>query len=197
MDKPDWTLLGQHKCSNCPLEEETHPNCPMSLSLVEVIDYFKDNSSFEKVSARTVTHEREYFKETDLQSALKSLIGILMVTSGCPVLGKLRPMTFLHLPFASVDETLFKSLSTYLLAQFFIGQNGGEPDWGLDSIVQIYSEIRTVNSHFLKRLRSIRVQDASINALIELDCFAIEATLFPENHALRELESLFEPYLND
>ncbi len=65
-------------------------------------------------------------------------MGIYMVTSGCPVMGKLKPMVKFHLPFASGEETSYRMVTMYLLAQFFKYKNGKEPDWDLKNLVKIY-----------------------------------------------------------
>ena len=57
-------------------------------------------------------------------SVVFSLIGIYMVTSGCPIMDKLRPMARFHLPFASTEETIYRAISTYLLGQYFLEQKG-------------------------------------------------------------------------
>ena len=37
-----------------------------------------------------------------------------MALSGCPVLEQLKPMARFHLPFASVEETIYRAASMYL-----------------------------------------------------------------------------------
>ncbi len=68
---------------------------------------------------------------------------------------KLRPMVFTHLPFSSLEETLFRAISMYLLAQYFRDQQGQPPDWKLENFTKIYEDIAQVNQSFTKRLLSI------------------------------------------
>ncbi|MCH6545787.1 MAG: hypothetical protein IH796_07270 [Deltaproteobacteria bacterium] len=121
---PDWTRLSYRKCPNCPLSDKLHPNCPIALNLVEVVEFFKNSISYEEVDVEIITEARNYLKHSDLQTAISSLIGIFMVTSGCPVMDKLRPMVKTHLPFATPEETIYRILSMYLLAQYFVCKDG-------------------------------------------------------------------------
>tara|TARA_B100000686_G_scaffold86198_1_gene93073 strand:- start:90 stop:251 length:162 start_codon:yes stop_codon:yes gene_type:complete len=50
----------------------------------------------------SATDERCYVEHTTMTEAVSSLLGIYMVTSGCPVMDKLRPMVRFHLPLATV-----------------------------------------------------------------------------------------------
>jgi len=48
-----------------------------------------------------------------------------------PIFEKLKPMVRFHLPFASIEETKYRAISMYLLAQYFLYQQGSQPDWDL------------------------------------------------------------------
>jgi hypothetical protein len=119
------------------------------------------------------------------------MIGIYMVTSGCPILSNLKPMVRFHLPFASIEETIYRSASTYLLGQYFKMKKGLQPDWNLTGLAEIYKEIQKVNIGMAARIRSISPKDANINAIVELDVFAKE---LPDNiqEDLKRLAYLFE-----
>ena len=95
-----------------------------------------------------------------------------MVTSGCPTMKILRPMVRQHLPFATLEETVFRSVSSYLLAQYFQNKKGEIPDWKLQGLLQSYSEIQILNSGMAHRIRSISEKDAGTNAVVVLDVFA-------------------------
>ncbi len=194
---PAWTALSHHQCPNCPLKPESHPHCPIAANLVTVIDSFKDTVSVEEADI-TVEHEsRVYSRYAAVQYGISSLMGIYMVTSGCPVMDKLRPMVYTHLPFATISETMFRAVAMYLLAQYFRQQHGKAPDWKLERLVQIYEEVAKVNRAFVKRLLSINPQDASLNALVGLDCFATITAYSIVTDSLEAMESLFQAYLDD
>jgi hypothetical protein len=120
-----------------------------------------------------------------------------MVVSGCPIMNKLRPMAFTHLPFATVEETTYRAVSMYLLAQYFRNRHGKKADWSLEELLKIYEEVRAVNHSFVRRLLSINPLDASINALVSLDCFGTVAAFSIVQDSLKALEPLFQSYLDD
>lgn len=194
-DYPDWTRLNHHRCSNCPLRPEEHPRCPVAASLVEVVDYFKGALSYEETDVEISTPNRVYRKRVPLQNGLSALVGIYMVTSGCPILDKLRPLVHSHLPFATLEETTYRAVSMYWLAQFFRKQRGQEPDWELEGLAKIYGEIITVNRCFHLRISEVYIGDAGLNALIQLDCYAQFTNRMLLQKNLGEIEHLFHAYL--
>ena len=84
----------------------------------------------------------------------------------------LRPMVRFHLPFATIEETIYRSVSCYLLAQYFLLKKGKEPDWELEKLAQAYEDIQMINVGMTDRLRSISEEDANANAVVVLDVFA-------------------------
>ena len=169
---PEWAVLGYSKCEMCPYDEASQNCCPIALNLTDLIETFSNKASYEKVEARVIAGEREYLRRTTLQEALSSAIGIYMVTSGCPVMSILKPMVRHHLPFSSLNETMFRTISTYLMAQYFLKQKGGEPDWELKKLLAAYGKIEILNKAIVERFRNASAKDANYNALIILDVFA-------------------------
>ncbi len=192
---PDWTKLTHHQCDNCPLKPEEHPYCPAAVGLVDVIAAFQTSTSFEEVDVQVESKGRTYVKHTSLQKGLSSLIGIYLATSGCPILEKLKPMVQFHLPFATPDETMYRAISMYLVAQYFVHKQGKVPDWELAHLTELYQEIHQVNRGLAKRLRELQQGDANVNALVILDCFA-EVTQFSlSKNKLDEIKRIFQVYL--
>ena len=171
-DPPQWALLDQGKCRLCPFDGASQKYCPVALNLAAITRDFSDKASTVLVDARVVTREREYFKHTSLQSVLSSAIGIYMVTSGCPVMDTLKPMAAYHLPFASLSETVYRSVSSYLLQQYLRMKKGLEPDWELKKLTKAYEDIEVVNLAIVDRIRKDSQKDANYNAVIILDVFA-------------------------
>ena len=186
-----WAALENEKCANCPLNSKQHKYCPIALNLVSILPCFTDIYSYQETTVSVHTSIRSYQTKTTLQRGLGSMLGIYMVSSGCPVMAKLKPMVRYHLPFASIEETVFRAASTYLLGQYFKHKNGQKADWSLSDLVHIYEEVQKVNMAIAERLRSVPAKDANINALIVLDVFAKELPMNIENH-LKPLEYLFE-----
>ncbi len=189
--KSDWALLENEQCENCPLKKEEHTYCPIALNVVDIMNMFENDYSFEEADVIVQTSERSYMTHTSLQRGLSSMLGIFMVSSGCPVMGRLKPMVRYHLPFATVEETVFRAASTYLLGQYFKYKKGRQADWNLNGLMDIYHEVQKVNCGMAERLRSIPAKDANINALIVLDVFAKE---LPQNieRSLEPLSYLFK-----
>ncbi len=191
---PAWTALGNHQCENCPLKAEKSPLCPVAANLAPAIDRFVNHLSYEEVDVWVTTPARQYFKHVSLQKAVSGLFGLIMASSGCPILDKLRPMTMTHLPFAEMEETRYRATSMYLFAQFFRARKGLPADWDLTGLGQIEAEIGQVNRDFVDRVRSVPMQDANLNALVNLDCFLMP-TPGMLDRSLKKLERLFAPYL--
>ncbi len=197
VDLPDWTKLEFHKCPNCTLTKEEHLYCPVAASLVDIIDYFKNLVSFEKAEVRVEAKERTYLQLIDLQKGVSSIMGIFTVTCGCPVLSTLRPMVRFHLPFASLEETMYRWISMYLVRQFFRKKKGQKPDWDLQELTTDLDQIHQVNTTLMKRIKSQRAKDTHINALIILDIFAefIAQSFIRDN--LSKIEYLFEEKIKE
>jgi len=191
---PKWTELKYLKCSNCPLDENQHLFCPIAIDLVGLVDFFRDMISYIEVDLLIQSEERRYIKHTTLQQGISSLVGIYMVTSGCPIMEKLKPMVRYHLPFATLRETQYRMISMYLLAQYFLHKRGKEPDWELKNLVKVYDDIRIVNKGFFQRLAHIKIKDATLNALIKLDMFAQHVSFSIDRNVLDEMEYLFYAY---
>ena len=189
---PTWTILEFNQCSNCPLIKEEHKYCPVAANIVQITEFFRESSSFEEVDIQLETEEREYSKRTSMQKGVSSMLGIIMVTSSCPVLNKLKPMVRFHLPFASITETIYRVVSMYLIKQYFRKRKGLEPDWELQSLMNDYKEIHTVNQAFFKRLSFMKGKDANVNALIILDNFANYINFTLDSNKLSKIEWMFE-----
>jgi hypothetical protein len=192
---PEWTGLAFRKCPNCPLDEASSPRCPAAARLSAVVEAFRNAHSWAPVQVVVETPERTYSRHTDLQQGLSSMIGLVMATSGCPILARLRPMAFTHLPFMSPEESTFRTLSMYLLAQHVRQRAGLVPDRNLEHLLSLLEQCRETNIAFVRRLQSLGVKDATLNALARLNALG-EITSLSVESDLSRLESLFRPYLS-
>jgi hypothetical protein len=189
---PVWTELSFCKCPNCPLDEATHPHCPIAANLVDVVETFKDSLSYEEVDVTVEAHGRTYSKHTSLQQSVSSLIGIFMVTSGCPILNRLRPMVDTHLPFMNADESTYRMISMYLTAQFFRHKAGKRADWEMKDLLRFLSECRETNSSFCQRLQALGVRDAPLNAMSILNALGEITSLSIETFDMSRWERIFD-----
>ena len=189
-----WTKLRYCQCENCPLDDDVE-ECPVAVSLSALVEAFKDSSSFERATVTVESEERVYVKETTIQKGLSSMIGIYMVTSNCPVMDQLRPMVRFHLPFASGDETIYRAVAMYLVAQYLRMRKGKTPDWNLDHLSEIYREVAKVNSGMSERLRHASSEDASVNALTILSSQGEIVPMYLEN-VLGDMEHVFRGFID-
>lgn len=168
----DWARLENKKCSHCPLDPQNHVFCPVAANLWRVVESFKDQFSDEKTTVTVLTKERAYIKKAQLQNGIFGIFGLIMATSGCPYMDFLRPMARFHLPFSSVQETLVRTVSFYLLRQYFVAKRNGTPDFELKCLGDHYEKVKEVNEGIIIRIRAIAQKDANSSAVIILNCFA-------------------------
>lgn len=163
---PEWTRLGHEQCDCCPLKTERTTHCPAAIRMYRALEAFRDFKSVDEVRLSVATSRRKFVQECDLQSGLNSMLGLLMATSGCPVVGQLKAMATFHIPFCSFAETLHRSVSAYLIKQYFVAQDGGVPDWELEGLKQFYEQLEGLNEAFSQRIMSISRKDAVSNAMV-------------------------------
>ncbi|MDZ4861463.1 MAG: hypothetical protein SGI88_21020 [Candidatus Hydrogenedentes bacterium] len=191
---PEWAALEVHQCKVCPLKPEDHPNCPAALSFVDILNEFGVLLSYTEVDVTVVTRERTVTSKTTVQRALSSLVGLCMATSGCPILARFKPMARFHLPLATREETMFRSVGAYLVAQYFLAQRGHTPDMQLKGLRETYDLIHDVNRGLSDRLRAIPAGDAHLNAIVILDLFA-HALPYSIDEGLAEIEHMFASFI--
>lgn len=192
---PKWTKLSCCKCPNCTLDGRKYEFCPIAVNLEDIIDYFSVFTSSEPVEVIVTANERTYSEEVPLQQGVSSLIGIYMVTSGCPVMEKLKPMVRFHLPFATLEETMYRAISMYLVSQYFLSRHGGKPVWDLKKLTEVYDDVKKVNVSFLKRLKTIDTKDSNLKAVVVLDYFAQIVNFSIDSKMVDDLHYLFEGYI--
>ncbi|MBJ6724123.1 DUF6901 family protein [Geomesophilobacter sediminis] len=191
---PEWTRLEKYRCPNCSLDASAHRHCPVAANLADIVATFRGHLSFQEVQVTVLTRQRSFAAATSLQLGLSSLIGLVMATSGCPVLDPFRPMARFHLPFATVEETGYRMVSMYLTAQYFRHAEGLPTDLDLEGLKEICEAVEDLNAAFALRLWEAVDNDANVNSLINLDCFA-KATQQAVRLGLEEYRACFESYL--
>lgn len=175
-DLPDWTRLEVNKCPHCPLADAPGAHCPAAADMVPLVEKFSALSSIDKVDVHVVTPEYEARKHTDTQTALSALMGLILATSACPILGRMRPLAHMHLPFATPTEMVYRIVSMHLLGCFL----RGEPV-GLDGLNEFFSEIDRLNHAFFGRLNRAVQRDAGLNALLTLHSRSMLASVSIES----------------
>ena len=191
-DPPFWTELKFNRCANCPLNEQDHPHCPAALQMASALEPLKALVSFDTVGVRVLQFERTVYAETTAQQAMSSVFGLIMATSGCPWTDRLRPMARFHVPFAGETETLYRSVSMYLLLRAMLPPEkraAAERD-GFAPLESLYRNLHVVNRDMSRRLGAAASTDPARNALALLDSFTL---LLPAalERSLDELQPLF------
>ena len=179
---PEWTLLGRQQCANCPLRAEDHPRCPAAVDLAPTMQAFAEVVSHREARVEVTTPERTVTRRCQVQNALSSLVALVMATSACPILGRMRGLARTHLPFATMEETLLRSVGAYLIKQVHVQKQGGAPDWSLTGLRAYYAELETVNRAFKRRVEGALVQDAALNAVSALGVLSVAVAFSLEDH---------------
>ncbi|MBN1904257.1 MAG: hypothetical protein JW927_04085 [Deltaproteobacteria bacterium] len=193
---PQWVTLDFHQCPNCPLDSRTHPECPLMVHFIDIVDRFDRILSYDKVRLEVVMDERTVSRSITAQKGLSSLVGIVISASGCPHTKFFKPMLRFHLPLSSEAETIYRAVSMYMLAQYFVQKEGKKADFELHGLEKIYNNMHVINTAIAERLRVASKTDALVNAIILLDMFTgtIPSVI---DESLEELRYLFNPYLEN
>lgn len=187
---PEWTRLEVHQCPGCPLNKSEHTYCPTAVDVSKIVVRFSDVISHRRTIVKVETPNRTYFKEADVQTGLRSLIGLVMATSGCPILSRLKSQAYYHLPFATIEESIMRTVSAYLLKQYFLAQDGHQPDWDLRELNGFYQMLQEVNLSLKKRIDAASLEDANMNAVSSLGMLSI-AVSFSLEDQLEEIKDVF------
>lgn len=176
-EAPEWTRLAHHRCSNCPLSAERHTHCPAALDVAKVVSCFAEAPSHQAVHVQVEMHERTHSRDTDLQTALQGVLGLMLSTSACPVLSRMRGAARQHVPFATLEETLFRMVGAYFIGQYLQARQGGQADWSLQGLLDYGTEVQTVKHHLKRRLETLAGGDAHLNAIVSLMTLAMLVNL--------------------
>ncbi len=187
---PEWTLLATDPCPNCPLDRATHKYCPAAVDLHAAATKFGAIASYTRARVSVVVGQRTFVSECDMNTGLRSLFGLYMALSGCPITSRLRPLALRHLPFATMEETLSRVVSHYLLKQYFVHKSGGTPDWELKGLVALYDALDVVSSAFVKRVGHASERDSNLNAICDFATFS-RVYVMALDELLKEDKELF------
>jgi hypothetical protein len=187
---PFWTELKFNRCANCPLNELEHAHCPAALQMASTLEPLKALVSFDTVGVTVQQAERTIYAQTSAQQAMSSVLGLIMATAGCPWTDHLRPMARFHLPFASEEETVYRSICMYLLARELTRAEAPE---GFAALEELYENLHVVNRDMSRRLGAATRTDPARNAMALLDSYT---TLLPAalERSFEELKPLFRAW---
>lgn len=178
-DRPAWTNLGAARCKGCPVEAADDAACPAAVAVKDVVDALGDVASIDAVDVVVRFADREVRKRASGAEAARSVFGLLMATSGCPVLEVMRPLARQHVPFATEEEFLFRLVGLHLLQSWFA--SGGQAHSGVVSPVSLQRlpaylrQLQALNTAFAARLRQACRGDAGPNAMCQLFSLSLGA----------------------
>jgi hypothetical protein len=187
--RPDWTELQFRQCANCPLKPTGHTHCPAALHMAPAVYSLQDLVSYDRLGVTVQQSARTIQAEVSAQRAMSSVLGLIMATSGCPWTDRLRPMARFHLPFATEAETLYRSVSMFLLARELnvVGEGGYE------ALHTLYENLHVVNRDMSRRLGAATRTDPARNAMALLDVYAALLPIALES-SLAEFAPLFDAW---
>lgn len=191
-----WTKLDFHQCPICPLGVQEMRFCPTAVDMEDVVGRFSSLISYEEVDVQVIAPEREYRKTCDIQTGLQALVGLIMATSACPVLSRLKTLANFHLPFATLEDTIFRTVGAYLIQQYYIHMEGGKGDFELKKLKNYYNDLSDLNTAFLRRIEIASESDANLNALVQLEAlsFMMHVTIEEElKHFRKTMTSGIDP----
>ena len=169
----EWTKLGFSQCPICPLTDDQVENCPIAFNISGLAENFAEIYSTEKVDIIVKTAERTFLKTDSVEQGLRSILIIYLATSGCPHMKILKPMARFHLPFASMEETIYRHVGNYLISQYYEYLEGRAPDMDLDELIKKNELVDKVNQGMCRRMERINEADANKNALIILNAIGL------------------------
>jgi hypothetical protein len=169
---PAWTALAANTCPHCPLPKTPGAVCPAAADLAPVVKRFSALASIVRAEVRVITAVREVRKDTDVQTALSGLMGLILATGGCPILHRLRPLAQTHLPFLTETEMVYRMAAMQLFGCFLRGEPAS-----FDGLHHFFDDLDTLDKAFAERLRLAAEKDASLNALMVLHARAMIASL--------------------
>ena len=198
---PKWTHLENNQCTHCPLSTERYKLCPLAERVVPFVNKLSHLNSIDEIKVDVTQYDRTRHMVAPVQDILGSLLGLFIATSECPYTNFLRPMAYFHLPLADADETVYRVLSMYRLAQFFKKEKTGKAYAGFEKLEMHYANMVEVNHKLTKRMRAALAedenrQDATINAITLLDALSqyVPASI---DDAIEDLEPIFNGYWDE
>ena len=168
----DWLAFDTFRCDPCEIPAGSRTTCPAAIAMKPVVELFRRHVSFEKVDLIVEMHGVKLESVLPLQIAIRSLLGLVLAFSDCPVLKRFRPLAHFHLPFGDKEHNTFRVLGMFLIGQYLRDLHGHEPDWKLECLHEFYKKVHRVNVKLADRMRAVPGGDASVNSLVSLDVLA-------------------------
>jgi hypothetical protein len=179
---------GEGHCSGCLHEGAPNDiaNCRVYINLCRYAEKLSELASFDEIDARvTLPGNIQTQATTSAQQVLSSLAGLVIAaTQGCDITKVLRPMVLFHRPFASFDESVYRSLANAALLVAVASNQTHLREFTHKN----YRAIQQLNKALVKHLQTEHADwEALINALVNLDLF-VKTILFNTDHEFPDLD---------
>ncbi len=179
------------QCDECTIPKGSRETCPAAVAIQPVISVSDAFYSFDKVLVIVKRSDLNLEASTTTQRAIRSLIGLLLGLSECPLYKLLRPMAYFHLPFGNIDHRVFRILGTSLIYQYIRNLDGQNPDWELNDLRETLQKFHQVNKKLSRRIRTVCQKDATTNAIALFDLMVDKVEIALENN-LKQFKPFFE-----
>ena len=167
-DIPDWVKLKNHQCTICPYKSEDMTYCPAAFDIQDIIAHCCNCISYEKVNLSRVTDESTVIVNTDMQRALFAVITERAISSACTVLNSRQwTVNYYSIP-TTMDNLMYRSISSYLVRQHAKAATNHEFDFRLIDHLGYLDELISVFRTLFKRVQNVCVKDANNNAIVKI-----------------------------
>jgi hypothetical protein len=168
--------------------------CPAAVGLAPIVAAFHDTWSCETVEIAVATPSRLVTKQAGLQDALSGVVGLTLVTSGCPILMPLRPLALTAMPFCELHEMFAHIATLYAFGQMRRHQRGLPADCTFTGLTALAADVAAVYQGLLDRLEEVSHKDAVRNALLQQHCYMQYISPATLAERLARLDPLFSAY---
>ena len=198
LDEPvaDWLKLENGKCAGCKIPKGERITCPAALSIQPILDVFGGRVSHETVEVTVEMNDVKAHGSMPAQSAIRSLMGLCLALSACPVMKKLRPMASFHVPFGGMGHSLFRFVGMYLTAEYLRKEKGHSSNPDLSGLKKFTNRLHEVNVKLSKRILLGSQRDAIVNSLVFLDTLT-SILKIDIDASLKILKPYFSVYLEE
>ena len=186
----DWTVLSKNQCPNCPLNSTEQLHCPAAINLQLIGNEWESYKSYDPIHVDVLMEGKTISGETTVQIGLSSLVGFLLATSDCPHLSFFRPLARFHQPLTQPESVGLRVLMSFLAYNQLKNEHNSDLK---HRIAQIYENIEIVNSALTRRVEQTANENASVQAMVQLDCLSKLVPMSLDESYL-QLEEIFRPY---
>jgi len=163
---PQWVLLTYHQCENCLLKPDTHPYCPMCMTLYPFFSYLSDVASVD-VTRITI---KEALLSTQIkltaQESIPIILPYLAILSECPY-WKYNRWAYRYFSYSSDYKAwVFQALSIALIRELSIGDHFPGREEMIEKVRHRLARLKMTVDSLRKRITGVMKEDAGLNALV-------------------------------